>query len=259
MLRLFDDAAAGNCVEVRILLAQLGLRLMRVAALWRYPVKSLAGEPRTELEVAVDGVVGDRVVHIREAGGRVVTSRFRPQLLGLEGTLGPDGTPLIDGLPWHSPDALERIRAATAPDVELLAFSEPDHGQRFDVLPLTVLTDGMADAVGVDYRRFRPNVFVEGATGLEERSWAGSAIHVGTVVIGALRPRPRCVMTTFDPDTLVPDPSVLRRIVTDFGGTAALDCWVLQPGTIRVGDPVRIEPLPPGATAPRGNGSMRSS
>jgi uncharacterized protein len=126
------------------------------------------------------------------------------------------------------------------------------------VLPLTVLTDGMADAVGVDYRRFRPNVLVEGATGLDERSWSGSAIRIGGVLIGALRPRPRCVMTTFDPDTLEQDPTVLRRIVEDFGGTAALDCWVLQAGTIRIGDAVRLEPLPPGATAPRGNGTRGS-
>lgn len=102
-------------------------------------------------------------------------------------------------------------------------------------------------------------MFIEGATGLEERSWPGSAIRIDGALVGALRPRPRRVMTTFAPDTLEQDPTVLRRIVEDFDGTAALDCWVLQVGTIRIGDPVRLELLPPGATAPRGNATRGSS
>jgi hypothetical protein len=45
-------------------------------------------------------------------------------------------------------------------------------------------------------------------------------------------------MTTYDPDTLVPDPGVLRRIVREFGGSMALDCAVEAGGRVRVGDPV---------------------
>lgn len=62
---------------------------MHVAELWRYPVKSMRGEPLTSVDVGVDGVVGDRLVHVREASGRVVTSRYRPGLLGFQGTLAP--------------------------------------------------------------------------------------------------------------------------------------------------------------------------
>ena len=47
-------------------------------------------------------------------------------------------------------------------------------------------------------------------------------------------------MTTYDPDTLEQDRSVLFRIVKEFDGTMALDCSVLKPGTIRVGNPVTI-------------------
>ena len=52
--------------------------------------------------------------------------------------------------------------------------------------------------------------------------------------------RPRCVMTTFDPDTLEQDHGVLRRIVREFDGTLALDAAVLEPGRIRVGDAVTL-------------------
>ena len=211
---------------------------MHVAELWRYPVKSMRGEQLDSAEVALDGIVGDRLVHVREASGRVVTSRYRPGLLGLQGTLGPDGEPLVDGKPWRSAEVLERVRAATAPDVELIRFHSEDHGQRYDVLPLTVLTDGMARAVGVDHRRFRPNIVIGGVEGLAETDWPGSFLRIGGVVIGMRNRRSRCVMTTFDPDTLAQDPSVLRRVVTEFDGSVALDSWVESPGRIAVGDPV---------------------
>ena len=48
--------------------------------------------------------------------------------------------------------------------------------QRFDVLPLSVATDGGAAAVGVDRRRFRANAYLEGVEGLAERDWPGFAL-----------------------------------------------------------------------------------
>jgi uncharacterized protein len=213
---------------------------MQVAELWRYPVKSMRGEQLGLVEVGLDGLEGDRLVHARESSGRVVTSRYRPGLLGLNGTLGPDGEPLVDGEPWASAAVLAKVRAVTAPDVELIRFDGVDHGQRYDVLPLTVLTDGMARAVGVDHRRFRPNILIAGVEELAETRWPGSYLRIGEVLIGIRKRRSRCVMTTFDPDTLEQDPSVLRRVVTSFAGTVALDCWVEAPGQIAVGDPVEL-------------------
>jgi len=166
-----------------------------VGHLWRYPVKSLRGEGISEAIVGLDGVEGDRLVHVRERGGRVVTSRYRPRLLGLGATLGPDGEPLIEGRPCDAAESLAAVRAASAPDVELVRFREPDRGQRHDVLPLTVLTDGMVGALGYDHRRFRPNIFVSGVAGLTEREWAGRALRIGTALIGVRRPRSRCVMS----------------------------------------------------------------
>lgn len=47
-------------------------------------------------------------------------------------------------------------------------------------------------------------------------------------------------MTTFDPDTLAQDLGVLRRIVNEFGGAMALDAYVIEPGRVRIGDPVEV-------------------
>jgi len=47
-------------------------------------------------------------------------------------------------------------------------------------------------------------------------------------------------MTTYDPDTLEHDPSVLRRIVQQMGGRLALDSYVVQAGRVSVGDSVKL-------------------
>lgn len=226
---------------------------LTVEELWRYPVKSLRGEPLREIDVGWDGFVGDRLVHVREPNGRVVTSRYRPGLLGLRATLGDHGEPLIEGRSWQATASLAAVRRASAPDVLLVRFADPDRGQRYDVLPLTVLTDGMVEAVGVDYRRFRPNILISGVDGLAEREWPGRALRIGSALIGVRKARPRCVMTTFDPDSLEQDASVLRRIVREFEGKVALDCWVLQPGHIHRGDRVDLVELPAETDPPNGN------
>lgn len=226
---------------------------VRVDQIWRYPVKSLGGETLPSARVDFGGVDGDRLVHVGEPSGRVVTARYRPALLGLKATLGRDGEPLVDGDAWTSPAVLEAVRRASSSDVELVRFAAPDRGQRHDVLPLTVLTDGMVDAIGLDFRRFRPNILVEGVHGMSEREWVGHALRVGSALIGVRKARPRCVITTFDPDTLEQDSSVLRRIVTELDGRIALDCWVLEPGEISAGDTVDVVPMPAGVELPAGN------
>jgi uncharacterized protein YcbX len=235
----------------------LGARVpvsMQVAELWRYPVKSMRGERLQVAEIGGDGVAGDRLAHVRQQSGRVVTSRFRPALLGLQGSLGVDGEPLVDGLPWDSAGARELARAAAGPGAEIVRFRGGDHGQRYDVLPLTVLTTGMAAAVGVDRRRFRPNIVLAGASGLEESGWPGYGLRAGSALIGIRNRRARCVMTTFDPDTLEQDVGVLRRIVRSFEGQVALDCWVIEPGRIAEGDEAELVELKDEVEPPAGNG-----
>ncbi len=143
----------------------------------------------------------------------------------------------MDGLPWNDPRSQRAIRAATWNSAELVRYECLD---RFDVLPISLATDGSIAALGVDGRRLRPNIVVGGVDGLAERDWPGSRIRVGRAVLEIVKLRSRCVMTTFDPDTLEQDASVLQRIVDEFEGRIALDCSVLEPGRIAVGDPVRL-------------------
>jgi MOSC domain-containing protein YiiM len=47
-------------------------------------------------------------------------------------------------------------------------------------------------------------------------------------------------MTSFDPDTQVQDKAITRSIFRRFGGTLALDCFVIENGEIAVGDDVQL-------------------
>ena len=112
----------------------------------------------------------------------------------------------------------------------------------YDVLPLLVATDGAIAAFGHDGRRLRPNLVIGGVEGLAERDWPGQCLHSGDVIIGIQDLRGRCIMTTFDPDSLKQDRRVLKEIAQKFGGTLALNCYVIQGGEIRIGDAVALAP-----------------
>ena len=209
---------------------------LHVAELWRYPVKSMAGEPLDEAEVRPDGIRGDRLVHVENARG-LVTARTHPRLLGLSARLDPDGAARVGDRPWWDDEVARAVRLAAGDDALLVPHDGPD---RFDILPLLVATDGAIAAFGQDGRRLRPNIVLGGVDGLAERDWEGRHLIIGDLVVLLHSLRGRCIVTTFDPDTLTQDVDVLRDIRRRFDGTLALNSAVLHPGTIRVGDVARI-------------------
>lgn len=207
-----------------------------VEQLWRYPVKTLAGEMLAAADLTPTGIPGDRVVHVRGPEG-VRTARRQHRLLGLHATLGPDRRPLIEGRDWASHEALRLVRAAAGDDAWLEAYGGPE---RYDVLPLLVATDGAVAAFGRDVRRLRPNIVIGGVDGLDETTWPGAELHIGDAIIRLDSLRARCPMTTVDPDTLERDPEVLRDIGRRFRGRLALNADVARPGRIAVGDRVAL-------------------
>jgi uncharacterized protein len=212
---------------------------MWLQEIWRYPVKSMAGEMLESAELTEHGVMGDRVIQVRNAVGRLVTARTRPLLLRHHAVLGSDGRVLVDGRRWSSDEVARDVEAAGGKGTRLVVS---DPAERFDVLPLLITTDAMLQAAGFDRRRFRPNLVIGGVDGLLESAWEGGQLKIGGAVIGVQDVRARCIMTTFDPDSGAQDLGVLRTIQKEFNGMLGLNCYVIQPGRVAIGDAVAFVP-----------------
>jgi len=210
---------------------------MFVKEIWRYPVKSMAGERLPAATLTENGIDGDRNVLVIGANRRMVTARTHHKLLGLRGGIAGDGETTINGLRWKSPEALELVRDTLGEAVLLTHYNGPE---RFDILPLLLATDGAIEHMKLDGRRLRPNIVIGGVTGLAERGWPGRDIAIGEALVQPAQLRGRCVMTTFEPDTLRQDMNVLRRIAKELDGTMGLDTAVLRGGRIAEGDSVLV-------------------
>lgn len=208
---------------------------MYIKNIWRYPIKSMGGEELNSARLTSLGIEGDRLVWVENADSHVITSRTHPLLLGHHGSIGPDGTPRVDGREWDSDTVAADVIAAGGIGAKLARCEGPE---QFDVLPLLIATDGAIEAFGQDYRRLRPNLVIGGVEGLGEREWEGGFLTVGSVVIGVQDLRLRCIMTSYDPDTTVQNTHITQDIYRRFEGKLALNCYVIATGDIAVGDEV---------------------
>src|SRR5688572_12016246 len=116
---------------------------MYVAEIWRYPVKSMAGERLDHVVAGPLGLEGDRVLHVRDARGRAVTARTHPRLLGhrasfnqtFDQTDGQAREPRVDGHIWTDATVRASVETIAGAGARLV---RDDSASRFDILPLLV-------------------------------------------------------------------------------------------------------------------------
>ena len=209
---------------------------LRVAELWRYPVKGLRGERLDRVEVAKDGIPGDRGLYVADERG-IVTGRRKQRMIGVPATIDAAGETLVNGHPWQSPEAAAIICGVAGEDARLTA---PERGHEFDEAPILLLSDGSVNQLGYDHRRFRPNVYFEGADGPVEQDWLGHHVRVGDLVLDVYKPDVRCVITTIDPDTIEVDLDVLKRTNDELDGVMGVYCRVVEPAVVKIGDAVGV-------------------
>jgi uncharacterized protein YcbX len=210
---------------------------MWLEAIWRYPVKSMRGEQLTSAHLAEFGVPGDRLAYVADGWGATVSARTKPRLLQLTGGLARDGSPTVDGHPWDSESAARLVREAAGTDARVV---QAESFERFDILPLLVVTDGAVREAGLDIRRLRPNLVIGGVNGLAERDWEGRFLRIGRSIVHLVNLRERCVVPTYDPDTGAQNIGVLMRIRRQFGGVLGLNAWTASAGPVKVGDAVEL-------------------
>ena len=242
------------------------------------PVRSLGLQHPTEIDVTEVGVVEDRRFFLTDDQNRLVDRIVVGRLVQVEAKTDPgatrlwmrfpDGTVIDQDVelaesvetaihgrtgvgkvvvgPWG--EALESIAGRP---IRVIRCDNPGGTRRGN--PTSIVGDGslsrLAEAAGldgVDGRRFRMLINLEGAEPHEEDTWMGKRIGLGDAVLRVTKFDARCAITTQSPDTGERDLDTLRTIISyrglregkhaDFGVLADVE----MPGRIRLGDAVTV-------------------
>jgi uncharacterized protein YcbX len=232
-----------------------GEEIGRVIGLWRYPVKSMAGEPLSHARIGWHGVLGDRRwaflrADVPQSGFPWLTIREQPDLVHYRPLIRDPARPDRSDTWVRTPGGAELDITNPALAAELAHGARAIKQDRgvFDALPLSLLTTqsvtAIADVVGreLDIRRFRPNILLDapGSDKFPEDAWIGTTLAIGTTRVRVDARDQRCVVGNVDPDTSDHDPSILRAIAREHQAFLGVYGTTVRSGQLRVGDRVLI-------------------
>lgn len=229
-----------------------------VQALYRYPIKSMAGEALQTVTLGWHGLEGDRRYafrRVQEPGGfpwltagRLPSMiRYQPYAANAGTTPTHVRTPDGAALELHSAALCEELSALYKAEVQLMHLN---HGM-FDEAPLSLLTtESLASLSGktetapsavLDVRRFRPNILLttESGTPFPENAWIGKVLVFGetdeAAAMNVTQRDIRCAMVNLDPETGAVTPGVLKAVVQANENCAGVYGGVFRTGKISVG------------------------
>lgn len=257
----------------------------RVRELWRYPVKSMAGERVESLTIGPAGVSGDRLFGVLDVSSdRILSAKREERLLAASARLLETG-PVAIRLPgavaelvddgqgrdrelsaWLGGD-VRLVRAEPGRSMEFEMEVDPDSSERFKVLETP--TGNFADCADVvhvlttgslawacrrlggdagDLRRYRPNVVVEtgDGVGIPEDAWVGCDLALGGVVARVVKPTVRCVVVTRPQPDLQRRSDVLHTLAQTREACLGVYAAVRTDGVLSVGDAVALRDVRPG-------------
>jgi uncharacterized protein len=232
-----------------------GSAVGRVAALFRYPVKSMAAELLQQIDVSWHGVAGDRRwAFVQEGLVRSnfpwLTIRERSDMWHYRPEFVQPDRPEASRTIVHTPGGRELDVVDPALAEELgggIRVIKQNRGV-FDTMPLSLLTTqsvaALESMVGRELavQRFRPNLLVDGADSMSfaEDGWVGSQLRIGELVMRVDQRDERCVMVNVDPVSTERDASVLRAIARSRGACLGVYGSIVTPGRVAVGDAVEV-------------------
>jgi uncharacterized protein YcbX len=225
-----------------------------VAELWRYPVKSMAGERLDRAEVSWHGVEGDRRwAFVRPGLERSnfpwLTIRERPEMAHFTPSFSDPGRPDDSATIVRTPEGEELDVADPALAARLgdgVRVIKQNRGIP-DIAPLSLMSTatiaGLARLVEarLDVRRFRPNLLVDVSGDFPEDDWVGRVLRIGGARMRVDQRDRRCVMINVDPDTTERDAAVLKAVARERDTCLGVYGTTVQPGPVAVGDPVVLE------------------
>ncbi len=231
-----------------------------VEAIFRYPVKSMAGERLDTARLGWHGLDGDRRLALRRIEDRGgfpwLTATKLPDLLlfaphrrdgGGEADLPTHvRTPGGDDLPVFGDDLAAEIGHRHGTRVQMMQLKQGI----FDEASVSVIASETVSEIGrlagrnLDLRRFRPNVVVrlQRPVPFQEDQWVGGVLSFGegqeAPAIAVTMRDERCAMVTIDPDSASRAPEVMEVIVRANQNNAGIYGTVTRIGIVAVGQPL---------------------
>ena len=239
------------------------MQIGTVKQIWRYAVKSMAGEQIRSCNVGLLGIPADRGWVIRDAAtNRITTGSRLPLLMQCEaryrespsnGSIPHVVMRFPNGVEVASDESNvnERLSELLDRSVSLWALQPARAPQvtHFDAYPIHFLTTASLEAMKRlntaamwDVRRFRPNFFIEtddGVEGLVEFDW--TVVQLGSVELKCEMRTERCAMATNAQAGIPKDPSILRSLVEAADQDLGVYASVVRAGEVRVGDVVEVD------------------
>lgn len=247
-----------------------------IREIWRYPIKSLGGEPLVHANVA-QCIVGDRDLGVFDAvSGKLLSAKSVPGLLTMRARWHEGHVQLCCADQWlsaQSPAGVAALcsavgrpvvlRRAAADDIshidmevddgvhraDELATFETQPGMLFDSRsPLHLVSAATLASLGQDYqpnaadvRRYRPNLVVDGIAALAEDAWVGRSVRLGTVLATVRCKTERCVLPSRgQPNGVDEDRALLRFLNSQRGFCVGIYLQIEQAGRFAVGDAVTV-------------------
>lgn len=249
-----------------------------IVGCWDYPVKSMQGVRRPQLDIGQQGVVGDRrFALIDEASGHVMSAkRYSVLMMAIA---SDDGITLPTGgstIAYDDPSASERLSEWLGRPVRLavpdaaqavtyeMTFDPPNDDAEYFSIPTptgsfvdlahvhvvtTATLEGCSAArpdLDWDVRRFRPNLLldVDGPAFVED-GWREGTVAVGDEVeLEVLMPTVRCAMPLRAQPGLDAQPALfdaMKQLNTAMPNHLGVYCTVRRPGRVAEGDAVTVK------------------
>jgi MOSC domain-containing protein len=221
----------------------------RVRAIYRYPVKSMAGEAMSSAELGWHGLEGDRRFAFVRSGVRggmpwLTASKLASLVTYVPLLPSRVRTPKGEELELFGDELRAEITAAHGAPVELMHL----RNGTFDDAPLSIITTSAIATVtreaGVDAdaRRFRPNLLIETPDGepFPEDAWVGQRLRIGegeeAPAVSVCTRDVRCAMLNLHPETGAADPRLMKAAVRLNDNCTGVYATIVRTGTVRVGD-----------------------
>lgn len=226
-----------------------------MVGLWRFPVKSMAGEELAEAELTWSGLAGDRKwAFVRPGQQRngfpwltirqqPIMHRYRPELVEPgrpDRSLVRVATPAGATLDVDDP----ALAAELGDGVSVMRQNRgiPDAAPVGLISRQSVAALSRRVGTDLDPYRFRANLVVDvpGGDEFPEDAWVGRSLRIGSAVVRIDERDPRCALVNINPATLERESDVLRAIAQERDLCLGVYGSVATRGIVRRGDPIRL-------------------